>query len=173
MRSVQGANAAIIDYLNFSFPFSAKAGAVLEFRGRLAKYIGHGLGGPTDRRRGLHGYRQSFAFDQGKALFAFGGQSGTAYVSLPGEACHLIPDWDGMIALLCDLCGRITRWDGAVDEYFGAHSVDDAVAWYLAGEFNAGGNKPACSQAGNWIDPDGKGRTFYVGSRKNGKLMDS
>ena len=43
--------------------------------------------------------------------------------------------------------------------------------FYLTGQFNAGGNKPSCSQQGNWIEADGSGRTFYVGKRKNGKLL--
>jgi phage replication initiation protein len=49
--------------------------------------------------------------------------------------------------------------------------VDDAVRFYQTGQFNAGGNKPSCNQTGNWIAPDGTGRTFYVGRRRNGKLL--
>lgn len=69
------------------------------------------------------------------------------------------------------LNARITRWDGAVDVFDGIPSVDDAVNFYQAELFNAGGNKPSCRQNGNWIEPDGSGRTFYVGRRKNGKMM--
>jgi phage replication initiation protein len=53
----------------------------------------------------------------------------------------------------------------------GYPSVDDAVQFYLTDQFTAGGNKPSCSQQGNWIEADGSGRTFYVGKRKNGKLL--
>lgn len=65
----------------------------------------------------------------------------------------------------------MTRWDGAVDDYSGAHSVNDAVNLFLDGQFTSGGNTPSCSQHGNWIQPDGSGRTFYVGKRKNGKML--
>jgi phage replication initiation protein len=30
---------------------------------------------------------------------------------------------------------------------------------------------PDCEHRGNWKRPSGKGRTFYVGSRKNGKFF--
>lgn len=164
--------AALTDYLNITFPFDRCGSSVSRFFALLRAHLGDVLGGLTDRGQGLHGYLSSFAFDNGGALFGCGGQAGTAFVSLPGEACALIQDWREVIALFGDtLKGRITRWDGAVDDFEGQYAVDDAVTWYRAGEFTAGGNKPACSQSGNWIEPDGKGRTFYVGCRKNGKLM--
>jgi phage replication initiation protein len=49
--------------------------------------------------------------------------------------------------------------------------VDWAVEQYKSNQFNTGGNKPSCRQNGNWLEPDGSGRTFYVGKRKNGKLI--
>ena len=58
-----------------------------------------------------------------------------------------------------------------MDRFDGNPSVDDAVTFYQSNQFNAGGNRPSCSQLGNWIVPDGSGRTFYVGKRKNGKLL--
>ncbi len=165
--------AALTDYLNVTFPFpSPTDDKVRELRVQLTTYLGVALGGLKDRNRGLHGYKRSFAFDQGGAMFACGGQRGTALLSFPGEACATIPSWREAAYFFRDvLKARITRWDGAVDDFEGKHSVDDAVAWYKAGGFNAGGNKPSCSQSGNWIEPDGKGRTFYVGRRENGKLM--
>jgi phage replication initiation protein len=105
-------------------------------------------------------------------MFAFGGQAGTAFLSLPGEACSLVGDWESVIAFLRSFpAAHITRWDGAVDDFKGTHSVEYAVACFKNGDFNAGGNKPSCNQNGNWIQPDGTGRTFYVGKRKNGKML--
>lgn len=63
------------------------------------------------------------------------------------------------------------RWDGAVDDYLGEHSVDDAVRLYDAGALNAGGRKPSHDCKGAWHRPDGRGRTFYVGRRANGKML--
>lgn len=92
-------------------------------------------------------------------------------LSLSGEACHLVSNWKRLISLLRDgLGGQISRWDGAVDDYTGAHGVDTALQMYDAGQFNSGGNQPTCEQRGNWRKPDGKGRTLYVGKRENGKM---
>jgi len=96
------------------------------------------------------------------------------WLSLPGAACTLIPleGWTALSIYFSEhLNAKITRWDGAVDDYDGLHSVDWAVSQFKAGHFTAGGNKPSCNQRGNWIEPDGRGRTFYVGKRENGKLI--
>lgn len=58
-----------------------------------------------------------------------------------------------------------------MDDYEGRYSVDWAVEQYYNNQFNGGGNRPSCGQRGNWLFPDGSGRTFYVGKRKNGKLI--
>ena len=84
----------------------------------------------------------------------------------------MVPDWPALTSFLRhDLNARITRWDGAVDDYEGIHSVDLAVEIYKNGGFKSGGNQPVCNQNGNWLAPDGSGRTFYVGKRKNGKML--
>lgn len=162
--------AAITDYLNCTFPFNSSD--LAQFFVQLFVYLGERFAPATDLKRPLHFYANSFSLGNSSAKFAYGGQGGTAILSLPGEACHLVPNWDDLIAFIKDrLGGRITRWDGAVDDYIGEHSVDWAVQIYKEGRFNAGGNEPTCDQRGNWIQPDGKGRTFYVGKRDNGKLL--
>jgi phage replication initiation protein len=164
--------AAITDYLTATFPFPSGEAGISPFFVGLCQVIGIGLGNLVERRSGLLGFKRSYAFDRRGAMFAFGGQNGRAMLSLPGEACAIVPDWPSLVSFLRDeLAGRITRWDGAVDDFHGTRNVDDAVRWYLADEFNAGGNRPACRQDGNWLTPDTKGRTFYVGRRSNGKLM--
>jgi phage replication initiation protein len=135
-------------------------------------FLGEAFGALQERKGGLHGYQKSFTIGQTGGLLAFGGQRGTALVSLPGSACALITDWESCYHLFHDILkARITRWDGAVDVFDGMPSVDDAVQFYKSGQFNAGGNKPSCSQHGNWLEPDDSGRTFYIGKRKNGKLL--
>jgi phage replication initiation protein len=164
--------AAITDYLNCTFAFDGNAGALSNIVRRLIDVLGEKFGPVVERGKGLNGYKKSFEMGCSSALFAYGGQRGTALISLPGEACSLIKDWSPVLVLLSSLpSSRITRWDGAVDDYSGVHSVDYAVACYWRGDFNAGGNEPSCNQNGNWIQPDGSGRTFYVGKRKNGKML--
>ena len=103
--------AAITDYLNVTFPFCVSPEAVQGFFDQFSTATGTVFGGMTDLERGKYGYTRCFAFDRGKVLFAYGGQRGTALLSLPGEACAFIADWPKLVGLLRDeLRGRITRW---------------------------------------------------------------
>jgi phage replication initiation protein len=164
--------AAITDYLNTTFPFNPIQENIVQLVRNFNEYLGVPFGSLKQRKGGLHGYKTSFDMGETGAMFAYGGQCGTALVSLPGSACALIGDWAACQYLFEHILkGRITRWDGAVDMFDGEPSVDDAVEWYKARLFNAGGNKPSCRQNGNWIEPDGGGRTFYVGKRENGKTL--
>ena len=164
--------AAITDYLTVTFPFPQGQQGISPFFIGLCNAIGVSLGMMVERRSGMLGFKRSYAFENRGAVFAFGGQNGRALLSLPGEACAVVQDWAALVVYLRDdLNARITRWDGAVDDFRGERGLEDAVAWYLAGGFTAGGNRPGCRQDGNWLTPDDRGRTFYVGKRKNGKLM--
>ena len=164
--------AAITDYLTVTFPFPLGEKGINPFFIGLCGAVGIGLGNLTERKTGMLGFKRSYAFDQHGAMFAFGGQNGRAMLSLPGEACAVIESWPALVAFLRDgLSARLTRWDGAVDDFAGVRTVNDSVSWYLADEFNCGGNRPSCRQEGNWLTPDQKGRTFYVGNRAHGKLM--
>lgn len=163
--------AAFTDWLNVSYPVAdGDPGA---FFAAFSKVTRGAFGGLHERPgRGLHGYTRSFEFKHGRSLYALGGQRGTAFLSVSGDGCALVPDWAALVKLFGDrLKGRITRWDGATDDYEGKQSVDEAVRLYLAGGFSGGGRKPSCSVDGDWIEPKGKGRTFYVGNRKNGKVL--
>lgn len=163
---------AITDYLNCSFPFEADTINLPNFFTDFAKVAGDQFAQVKNRGKGMNGYEKSFDIGEDGAKFCCVGQRDTALLMLPGKACHSIPDWPALIVLLRDKYGaRITRWDGAVDDFEGTHSVDWAVEQYQAGLFTNGGNKPSCNQNGNWIEPDGTGRTFYVGKRQNGKML--
>ena len=164
--------AAITDYLTVTFPFPLGEAAVSPFFIGLCAAIGIKLGMLNERRSGMLGFKRSYAFERHGAVFAFGGQNGKAMLSLPGEACAVIGDWHALASFLKDgLQAHITRWDGAVDDFHGERTVNDAVRWYRAGGFTAGGNCPLPMLHGNWLTSDTKGRTFYVGKRGNGKLM--
>lgn len=163
--------AAFTDWLNVTYPVgSSNPGAFLDAFSKLTQAR---FGIMTERPgRGLHGWNRSFEFEHGRTLYAIGGQRGTALVSIGNDGCALIPDWEALIRFFRDeLQGRITRWDGATDDYEGVHSVDWAVEQYRAGGFKAGGRMPTSNVNGDWIEPAGKGRTFYVGVRENGKLL--
>lgn len=164
--------AAITDYLNCTFPLKSETFSQLTFFDDLAKAAGNHFRNVRNRGKGMNGYEKSFDLGDDGAKFCIGGQRDTALLMLPGKVCHTVTDWPALVELLRDRYGaRITRWDGAVDDFEGVHSIEWAVAQYRAGNFKNGGNKPSCKQNGNWIEPDGTGRTFYVGKRLNGKLL--
>lgn len=162
--------AAITDFLNCTFPFIASDLQLIVFD--LIDCLGNSFAPVKDRMKGLHGWENSIQFGDSKTFLGYGGQNNTAFLSIPGEACHMVPSWLKLTHLIRDKYhGKITRWDGAVDDYEGTHGVDDAVKLYIEGKFNAGGKMPDCNQSGNWIQPSGAGRTFYVGKRENGKML--
>lgn len=162
--------AAITDFLNCTFPFKEFNIDSVIFD--LINCLGKSFSPILNRFKGLHGWQESIQLGDTKTYFAYGGQNNTAFLSMPAEGCHMVPNWAELTKLLRDkFKARITRWDGAVDDYEGIYSVDLAVSLYKEGLFNAGGKTPSCNQNGNWIDPDGSGRTFYVGKRKNGKML--
>jgi len=166
--------AALTDWLNVTFPFdSASPGtAITGLLQQIQQYLTPKFGGMVDRGRGLHGYQHSFAFDNGGVMFSYGGQHGTGFLSIPGEGCALVNDWLVAVPFLRDvLKARITRWDGAVDDFAGEYSVDTAMAWYMDGSFGTGGHLPSMKQMGNWAKPDGSGRTIYIGKREHGKML--
>lgn len=164
--------AALTDYLNTTFQFIPTQENIVQLVRYFTEFLGVPFDSLTQRKGGLHGYTTSFEIGKTGGLFAYGGQRGTALVSLPGSTCALINDWAACYHLFHEILNaRITRWDGAVDMFDGEPSVDDAVNWYKTGLFNAGGNKPSCRQNGNWIEPDGTGRTFNIGKRENGKTL--
>lgn len=166
--------AACTDWLNCTFPLMDRPDAIKRFYYGFREVVGTDFTPLNDRGRGAYGWKRSYDFGDSKAIFAVGGQRGKAYVSLSGEACARIPNyvWPTFVEYMRDVCGaKITRWDGAADDYEGGHSVDWAVAQYEAGGFSAGGNKPQTRVNGSWLYPDGRGRTLYVGARQNGKLM--
>jgi phage replication initiation protein len=161
---------AITDFLNCTFPFKEfDLDSVIY---DLINCLGAAFSPIKNRFKGLHGWNESIQLGESKTFFAYGGQNNTAFLSIPSEGCHMVQSWINLVNLLRDKYqAKITRWDGAVDDYLGIYNVDLAVKLYQEGMFNAGGKMPSCSQIGNWLKPDGTGRTFYVGKRKNGKMM--
>ena len=163
---------AITDWLNFSFPFSLAHCELEKLFELFSAFLGPAFTPVTERRAGKYCYERSYDLGKTTALFACGGNNNTALLSLSGEACALIPDWARISTLgRGELLAHVTRWDGAVDDYLGTHSVDYAMQLYLEGNFGAGGREPKMRQHGNWAKPDGRGRGIEIGDRENGKRM--
>jgi phage replication initiation protein len=166
--------AAHTDWLNCTIPTGGDPDFHSNFVQQLFDIAGRQFAPMTESGGGLQGWKRSFKLGETGARLAVGGQNDTLFLSLPGYTCTLIPleAWPVLSVLLeYHYHARITRWDGAVDDYEGRYSVNWAVEQYYNNQFNGGGNRPSCDLRGNWLFLDGSGRTFYVGKRKNGKLI--
>lgn len=169
------AYAAITDWLNFTFPFEGREEDLGRFLPELAKVLGRKFSPAQERPFGKNNYERSLELGvDTKAFFCFGGayQRNTALLSLSGVACSLVWDWPKLVAFGRDqLRGRITRWDGAVDDYAGLHTVEEALRLHQEGMFDTGGRPPKLKQFGNWHKPDGTGRSVTIGVREHGKRL--
>jgi phage replication initiation protein len=169
------AYAAITDWLNITFPFETGQDRVRALLKRFMAVLGRKFAPAAARATGKHNYEHAFEFgDDLKAFFCYGGahQRGTALLSLSGTACAVVANWRALVILGRDeLRGRITRWDGAVDDYGGLHPVEEAIRLHQEGKFTAGGRPPKMKQHGNWTSPDGTGRSVVIGNREHGKRL--
>lgn len=131
---------------------------------------------------GMLGYAQGFKiFAINGANFTpvarvdWGGaqHGGRARVDLSGKMCQLVDDWTPVMHHIAHLGeAKLTRVDLAVDLEQGELGVEDCEAWFLGGDFNAGGRMPSYSKIGAWCEGhEGAGRTFQVGKRENGKML--
>ena len=159
-----------------SFPLVDSPIEISQFRKDFSGVAGLPFYNMDERGKGLHGFRRSFSIGDTKAIFAIGGQKGRAYIELTGSSCALIPlqNWENIVELMRDKYqARITRWDGAADDFEGVHDIDWALDQLDKGGFTTGGNVPKKSCCGNWVDRvnDTDGVTLYLGKRENGKML--
>jgi phage replication initiation protein len=182
-----GGTAAFVDWVNFtchesSFYWDLEAVTDDQVIAEVSKTCLHifGFGITRVRENGANFYQRSYEMadrdGQKFGLICHGGQRNTVLVSISGEGCAAALDgWE--IRLFEFLNGRasnarITRVDLAYDDYHGEDvSVDCLETVYDLGLFNCGGRNPDIEQRGNWKNPNGKGRTLYVGNRTNGKFF--
>jgi len=131
------------------------------------------------RPMGLFGYKTSFDLwfnGHHIGMAACGAANGGCYISLSGTGCDLLDRQKtfDVLRLLPEI--RITRLDIAVDFMKGEYSIDDFRDMYIEGEFTLGNRAPSYQiieggiLQGKKLIPT-KGRSFYVGDRKNGKLF--
>jgi len=161
---------AITDWVNCSF-IGERAKDPLGLLTVLLGVLGTRFYPAEQTGRGFLGWDQSFTLGETGGRFAYGGQKGTAFLSLSGGACAAVKGWEPLVDFLADCGARITRWDGAVDDYLGDHTVEDALAMYERRLFCLHGRPPRLKQYGNWVSPDGTGRTVQIGLRQHGKMI--
>lgn len=177
---------AFVDWVNFTFktsclPMSLNTGhqALSDYeyvQGLSAHlYSIFGFGVSQQRESGMNFYKHSFDVgENGWGLVCIGGQKDSCSVTIKGQGLMASkPGWEmRLFSFLKSVpSARITRIDLASDNYYSKVSMDDYLSMYHAGLFVSRGRAPNIEQAGNWVKPNGKGRTLYVGSRTSGKLL--
>lgn len=162
----------LVDWVSVVFPGSA-VGPQGEFLKRVRRLFDGTVTEFRQRATGLHCYAYSCRSDAGGVILAWGGNADTVLLQIPGDACARVEDWHAFRAFVEAHAGHLTRVDLAYDDVAGVHTVDEAAALWQAGAFKMqlGGRNPKASQAGNWLQPDGTGRTLYVGKLTNGKEL--
>ncbi|MDD5272678.1 MAG: replication initiation factor domain-containing protein, partial [Methylovulum sp.] len=178
-----GGKTAFVDWLNFtvhettahlfgSGTLVTDHEIVLSFSEKLEKIFGYGI--TCANSSGRNFYKKSYELGEKFGLLCHGGQRNTVLVMVSGDGLAAAkPGWEKRLhdfLTLQAIQPRLTRLDLAHDDYDGStYSVDQAKQEFELGRFNNGGRMPDCEQRGNWYKPNGKGRTFYVGHRVNGK----
>jgi len=133
-----------------------------------------GYGVTAQRSGGLFFYHRSYDLGEQYGHVCHGGQKRTVCVNLPGAACAAAkPGWEGrLFYFLSEMAvnPKISRVDLSHDDVEGSVTVDQVRQWYLDGAFDYRGSKPDQHFGGNWDRVNGKGRTYYVGTRESGLM---
>ncbi|OMW20992.1 phage replication protein [Burkholderia pseudomallei] len=147
---------------------------VLEASRHLEEIFGFGV--TRDLKKGRDFYTNAWELGDNYGHVAFGGakQQGTMLINLSGQGCIAAKaGWESRLHdFLVSTAVRptITRVDLAHDCMHGEYTVDQVDGWYDDGLFNCSVNSPHHEYKGDWKKPNGKGRSVYIGLRRNGKL---
>lgn len=174
------ADYAFIDYINFTVKTNhfldlgiTDYDVIASLSHYLNKIFGYGVTGK--RANGLNFYESSFDLGiNGWGTVCIGGQNETILVTVKGQGLLAARDgWEQRLYTFLSTYddSKITRIDLAYDKFESERTVDDYLGMYHADMFKQRGQQPNVEQAGNWINPNGKGRTLYIGSRSSGKLL--
>jgi len=122
-------------------------------------------------KSGWNGYETRINLNK-SGLLAYGGQSqkDTIHIEINGLGCGLVDDWLTIAAIGEDEDWKITRIDLAYDDFEGTTvNIELAKQWFKDGLFTASGRPPKARLIDDF--DSGEGKTFYIGNRKNGKLL--
>jgi len=176
---------AFIDWVNFTFKKSAlpipgvdgvspdDEDYIISLSAMLTAAIGYGVTGK--RESGMNFYTSAYDLGvNGLGMICIGGQEDSVLVTIKGQGLMVAtPGWESRLyRMISNIDGaKLTRVDLACDNFNSNVGLDDYLSMYHAGLFTLAQRAPNIEQAGNWVNPNGKGRTLYIGNRKSGKLL--
>lgn len=147
---------------------------VMALSEKLTEILGYGVTRDLERSRDF--YLNAWELGDNYGHVGIGGQNqrSTIMVSINGAGCLAAREgWEHRLFDFLKTKARrasITRVDLAHDCFDGEVTVDQADQWFDDGLFTASVNEPHHEYKGNWKKPNGKGRSLYIGLRRNGKL---
>ena len=177
-------NIAFIDWLNFTVKDTTfnlqkienqtdetgRNEIIIYASKKLSEIFGYGIS--LVRPTGAFFYERSYELGNKYGMVCHGGQAGSILISINGTGlAQAQAGWENRLFkfLKSSVAPSITRIDLAHDDFSPSFfTVDNCLKEYLNGSFKNGKRQPSVSQAGNWIQPDGKGRTLSIGRRTNG-----
>ncbi len=182
------ANSAFIDQISFSVhedTFSLLAGYPLvsddEYVVRASMVLNDIFGfGITEKANHTGGrfYSSCWLMGTDNAQYGrvhFGGQNNTMLVEITATGCNAASDgWESRLYQFITKAVRpkITRIDIAKDFFNGEYTPEQAKADRLAGKFTNHHVMPDGESVGtDWESNNGKGKTYYVGSRESSKYV--
>lgn len=127
------------------------------------------------RKSGWMGFEYSASLlveDMSVGLVAWGGenQRGWSHISITGQGCDWVKDWEvGQDCLDALKAWEPRRVDIALDTFKRETCHDDVLAAFRAGGFNMNGRPPNLTQV---ISEDPRaGKTIYIGTRTSAKFL--
>lgn len=162
---------AFVDWIAFSIKTEDELQTILELKQVLRELIGLSPDDWEYQEIGWYGYQNRIKLDK-YGLIAYGGkqQLNTVHIEINGTGCGLVQSWKRLHDFIQEGNHKITRIDLAHDDYDGqTANFRQCHAWYKQGLFNGRGRPP---ESGFIHDNNsGKGKTYYTGNRKNGKMF--
>lgn len=170
------------DGLSFTPDQKAAALDAFDLAQKVCDALGPDFSVAIEVRRGHDFYRFRWSIMREEAEVAWVGflsssssprqtaQNKTLHVNVFGSACTFAsPGWRDRLADLVDsVNGDITRADLALDFFDGyPGGLDRVMQDYRDGLCDVGGKRPSSTVAGDWAN--GHARSFYLGSKQNGK----
>lgn len=161
--------------------FQWASGQALELAKEIVEALGEEFEVSPEIKGGKDFYKYSFIIERkghpcgwvgfmaGSNSHSAQAQNQTIHANIEGHACTFAAaGWTDRIADLIDKHeAKITRADLALDLFDGGLDMDGLKDLYLSGGFDVRGRRPQTDVKGDWVN--GRERSFYVGSRKNGK----
>lgn len=170
-RGENSLSAVCVDWVSLVCPMTA-VGTVQQFVARVRRLFDETVGAFVESGKGLNCYAYSMREPTSGISIAWGGNGGGILLVIPGNACARVVSWPALAQFIVAHAGHLTRVDLAFDDFDGVHDLAEAVDMYLSDGFGfSNGRPPSSSQAGNWLRPDGSGRTLYIGKAANGKML--